>query len=193
MGTIIVIQYVTLDGVIEDPDGSRGTSYGGWAFRDGPPAVAEDKFHLGPLMDSGVLLLGRATWEMFAARWPGRPGAFAAKMNAIPKVVASRSAPDLSAWSGSRVLEGALVEGAEGLREHADVIVVGSTSIVRALMDADLVDEYRLLIVPEVVGAGERLFEPPTARRLALLAAEQHGSEALVRYGRSAGAEGTSS
>ena len=80
MGHVIVIEYITLDGVIEDPDGSQGTPRGGWAFTGGPPAVAEDKFHLGPLMDSGVLLLGRQTWQLFAARWPNRTGDFSSKM-----------------------------------------------------------------------------------------------------------------
>ena len=92
MGRVIVIEFVTLDGVITDPDGSGRTPYGGWAFRHGPETVAGDKFRLGDTMDSGMMLLGRKTWELFASLWPNRSDPFSQKMNAIPKRVATRSA-----------------------------------------------------------------------------------------------------
>ena len=91
MSRVIVIEFVSLDGVTQDPDGSDGTRQGGWAFRFGPEAVAGDKFHLGEVLDTGVMLLGRRTWELFAKIWPDRDNDFAAKMNAIPHHVAGRS------------------------------------------------------------------------------------------------------
>jgi dihydrofolate reductase len=188
MGSIIVIEYITVDGVVEDPDGSQGTARGGWAFPDGPPAVAEDKFHLGPLMDTGVLLLGRRTWELFAARWPSRTGEFPTKMNEIPKVVASRSRAAVDEWSNSSLMQGPLDDAVAQLREKGDVVVTGSLSLVPALVEADLVDEYRLLVVPIAIGAGTRLFpaaEHPVA--LELLSVEQAGQASLVRYGRRPG------
>jgi dihydrofolate reductase len=188
MGHVIVIEYITLDGVIEDPDGSQGTARGGWAFPEGPPAVAEDKFHLGPLMESGVLLLGRQTWEIFAARWPNRSGDFPTKMNEIPKVVATRSRTAVDEWQGSSLLDGPLDEAVRTLRDKGDVIVTGSISVVRALQLADLVDEYRLLVVPIALGSGVRLF-PATdeAQALELVSVEQTGQASLVRYARGGG------
>jgi dihydrofolate reductase len=91
MGSVIVIEFVSLDGVMQDPDGSDGFEHGGWAFRYGPEAVAGDKFKLRELFDTGALLLGRRTWELFARIWPSREDPFSAKMNAIPKLVASRT------------------------------------------------------------------------------------------------------
>lgn len=185
MGHVIVIEYITLDGVIEDPDGSQGTARGGWAFPGGPPAVAEDKFHLGPLMDSGVLLLGRQTWEFFAGRWPNRTGDFPSKMNQIPKVVATRSRTAVDEWQNSSLLDGPLDDAVGGLRAKGDVIVAGSLSIVGALQQADLVDEYRLLVVPIALGEGARLFPAVDGSQLLeLLSVEQTGQASLARYGR---------
>lgn len=78
--SVIVIEFITLDGIVSDPDGSAGTPLGGWAFRHGPEAVAGDKFRLGRTLDEGVLLLGRATWQLFSRLWPGRDDPFAARM-----------------------------------------------------------------------------------------------------------------
>ncbi len=91
MNRVIVIQFITLDGVVEDPDGSDGTPAGGWAFRFGPEAVAGDKFRLGPRLDTGAILVGRRTWELFAKIWPGRTDDFSAKLNAAPTASASRT------------------------------------------------------------------------------------------------------
>ena len=96
MPQTIVLAFSTLDGIIEDPDGSQRTPRGGWAFRDGP--VAPDHFRLGPKLDTGVLLLGRKTWELFSHIWPGRTDDFSLAMNRMPKLVASRTRTDLSAW-----------------------------------------------------------------------------------------------
>jgi dihydrofolate reductase len=181
--SVTVIQFVTLDGIVTDPDGSDGTPAGGWAFRHGPEAVAGDKFRLGSMMDDGVLLLGRKTWELFSRIWPKRDDPFSRKMTSIPKLVASAALTDTSAYPNSRVIDGDLVAAVR--REQRDVIVAGSTSVVRALMAADLVTEYRLLTFPTVLGAGERLFPaggPP--EYLELLSAEQAGPAVLSRYGR---------
>lgn len=185
MNRIIVIEFITLDGVMEDPDGSAGKPFGGWAFRYGPEAVAGDKFKLGPRLDTGALLLGRTTWELFSTIWPNQTDEFSTQMNKAPKWVASRTLTDVSAWSNSTVIQGELTTEVEGLRRDRDVIVIGSTSVVRALMQHDLVDEYRLLIFPAVLGAGQQLFDTPAgAENLRLLSVEQSGAAALLSYER---------
>jgi dihydrofolate reductase len=183
MGKVIVVEFVTADGVIEDPDGSGGTPAGGWAFHAGPEVFAGDKFDVGAEMASGVLLLGRTTWEMFSTRWPTRTGGFADLMNSTPKVVASRSLEDVSAWSNSSVMKGDLEDALAALTSAGDVVVVGSTSVVHALAASGLVDQYRVIVIPTVVGAGTRLF-PAGARptELALTSAEQRGPTVLLQY-----------
>lgn len=183
--SVTVIEFSTLDGVVEDPDGSGGTASGGWAFRYGPEAVAGDKFRLGATLDDGVLLLGRATWELFSKLWPGRDDPFSRRMNAVPKLVASRSLTDTSAWGNSRPLAGDLVEAVRD--ETRDVVVTGSLSVVRALAAAGLVDEYRLITFPVVLGAGERLFpDGGPATDLELVSVDRLGPAVLTRYRRPA-------
>ena len=185
MNRITVIQFITLDGVIEDPDGSDGTPGGGWAFRYGPEAVAGDKFRLGSRLDTGALLLGRTTWELFAKIWPGRSDEFSARMNAADKRVASRTLADVTAWNNSTLIEGELTSEAQRLRRERDVIVIGSTSVAHALMEHDLVDEYRLLVFPAVLGTGRRLFTSPAgAHDLRLVSAGPSGAAALLFYER---------
>jgi dihydrofolate reductase len=176
--SVIVIEFVTLDGIVSDPDGSAGTPTGGWAFRHGPDTVAGDKFRLGRTLDDGVLLLGRTTWQLFARLWPGRDDAFAARMNAVPKLVASRTFTDVSAWANSSVIPGDLVDTVR--RERRDIIVTGSLSVVHALMAADLIDEYRLLTFPTALGTGEGLF--PSVVHLECRSAEPAGAAVLSRY-----------
>ena len=179
----IVIEFVTLDGVVEDPDGSGGTPWGGWAFRHGPEAVAGDKFRLGSRLDTGVLLLGRRTWELFAKIWPGRTDAFASRMNAASKRVASRTLTDVGGWANSAVLEVELTDAVRQLRREWDIIVTGSTSVVQTLQENDLVDEYRLLVFPTVLGAGHRLYTGQGGvGDLRLLSVEQSGQAALLCY-----------
>jgi dihydrofolate reductase len=181
--SVIVIEFITLDGIVTDPDGSAGTPTGGWAFRHGPGTVAGDKFHLGKTLDEGVMLLGRTTWQLFSRIWPQRDDPFSARMNAVPKLVASRTLTDLSVWTNSQLLDGDLIDALE--HEARDVIITGSLNVVHALMAEGLIDEYRLLIFPTVLGTGERLF-PAGAPPLYLecLSAEQAGAAVLVRYGR---------
>jgi dihydrofolate reductase len=183
--SVIVIEFITLDGIVSDPDGSGGMPAGGWAFRHGPETVAGDKFRLGNKLDEGVMLLGRRTWQLFSRLWPGRDDPFSARMNAVPKLVATRGRIDTSAWANSQVIDGDLIDAVK--REPRDVIITGSLSVVHALMAEDLIDEYRLLTFPAILGTGERLFPPggPSAY-LECLSAEQAGAAVLARYGRTA-------
>jgi dihydrofolate reductase len=181
--SVIVIEFMTLDGKVNDPDGRGGTPTGGWAFRHGPETVAGDKFRLGRIMDDGVLLLGRRTWQLFSQLWPTRDDPFSARMNAIPKLVASRTLTDVSAWSNSRIVDGEPIATAGN--EQRDVIVAGSIGIAQSLIARDLVDEYRLLIFPTVLGVGDSLFPlglPP--RYLHCNSMEQAGAALLVQYRR---------
>ncbi|MGW8565258.1 dihydrofolate reductase family protein [Isoptericola sp. NPDC055881] len=182
----VVIEFITLDGIVTDPDPSSGAPQAGWAFRHGPVPVSGDAFRLGATLDEGVLLLGRRTWELFARIWPTRDDPFATRMNAVPKLVASHRRTDAevaAAWAGSRVVDGDLLTTVRD--EERDVVVMGSPSVAHALQAADLVDEYRLMTFPTVLGAGERLFaagSPPTA--LECVAVDRVGAAVLTRHRR---------
>ncbi|MGW5720231.1 dihydrofolate reductase family protein [Amycolatopsis sp. NPDC003865] len=176
--SVIVAEFLTLDGVVEDPDGSGGTATGGWAFRHGPEAVAGDKFRLGTLLDTGTLLLGRKTWELFSKLWPSRTDEFSVRLNNAAKLVASTTLTDLSAWQNSTLLQGDLVT--EVARHGGDVIVIGSVGVAQTLARHGLVDEYRVLVFPSVVGAGRRLFESPAD--LDLVSTDRVGAAVLSTY-----------
>jgi len=179
--SVIVIEFITIDGIVTDPDGSGGTPTGGWAFRHGPEAVTGDKFRIGSVLDEGVLLLGRKTWEMFSGIWPGRDDPFSARMNAVPKLVATRTLTDTGAWANSQAVDGDIVDAVK--REQRDVVIMGSLSLVHTLMGNDLIDEYRLLTFPTILGTGERLFPtgyPPA--QLELVSAAQLGPTVLSEY-----------
>jgi dihydrofolate reductase len=181
----IVVAFSTLDGIIQDPAGSEGTPAGGWVFRNGPQAVAGDRFKLGPALNRGVLVLGRKTWEQFARIFPSRTGEFDAAMNRIPKVVASRTLTDLSAFPNSALMDGDLARAVEKQKTEHDVIVMGSASVVHALAKRDLVDEYRILFFSSALGTGTRLFAADAApAHFRLVTAETSGQEILARYER---------
>jgi dihydrofolate reductase len=183
MGKVIVVAFITLDGIVEDPDGSWGLRDGGWAFHAGSEIFAGDKFDTGSLLEAGAaLLLGRRTWELFADRWPRRSGGFADVMNAATKLVVSHDPPALDAWPGSTALTGDLVDAVVAASANRDVIVVGSTNVVHQLAAADAVDEYRLATIPIAVGAGTPLFTEPTA--LALRNVESKATYTLAAYDR---------
>lgn len=185
MGRVIVTEFITLDGVISDPDGRAGTPTGGWAFRYGPETVAGDKFRLGTALDGGVFLLGRATWELFTQIWPHRDDDFANWLNSVHKVVVSKSLTDLSAWKNSTLIDTGLVEYVRRERERQNVVLTGSTTVVRELQEHDLVDEYRLLTFPAIVGEGERLFAGGVASTdFRLVSADKAGAAVLSRYER---------
>jgi dihydrofolate reductase len=160
MGKIVVSEFVSLDGVMEDPGGAEGTPFGGWAFKfdRGPDG---DRYKLEELMDAEAMLLGRVTYEGFAQAWPGRDDeqGFAARMNGMPKYVVSSTIENPS-WENTTVVRGDAAAEVAELRDKVDgnILVAGSTSLVHALHDAGLVDEYRLMIYPAVLGGGKRLF-----------------------------------
>lgn len=178
MGRLIVIQFTTLDGVVEDPDGSDGTRHGGWAMRHGPRGVAGDKFRLGPILHDGTLLFGRRTWEHFSTLWPRRDDDFSRAMNAATKAVLSHHPVDEAQWSNSHAVTQPLTEWMADTLTSTDIVVIGSQSIVSKLVADDLVDEYRLLIFPTALGAGHRLF--PEGCHLRLVSAEQVGPAMLA-------------
>ena len=177
MGRLIVVQFITLDGVVEDPDGSDRTAFGGWAMRHGPQGVAGDKFRLGPILEHGTLLFGRRTWEHFGTLWPTRDDSFSQAMNAATKRVATHREIDPTGWANSKAIEEPLSVWVRGTLTSTDVVVIGSGSIVDALREAELVDEYRLLVFPIAVGSGRRLF--PAMHRFELTHTEQVGPATL--------------
>jgi len=183
MSKVIVIEFVSLDGVTHDPDGNDGSPQGGWAFRYGPEAVTGDPFRLGELLDTGALLLGRRTWQFFTKVWPGREDPFSTKLNAMPKLVASRTLAHADEWQNSSVLRGDLAAEVRERKQAQDIVVMGSASVTRALMASDLVDEYRLMVFPLVLGEGTHLFPegtPPAS--LALVSAEPQGPAVRLIY-----------
>jgi dihydrofolate reductase len=156
MRRIVVSEFVTLDGVMEDPGGAEGFDRGGWAFQfeRGPEG---DKFKLDEVLEADALLLGRKTYEGFAKAWPTVTDevGFAEKMNSMPKYVVSSTleSPD---WNNSTVINGDVAE--EVAKLDGNILVAGSAQLVQTLMDHDLVDEYRLMIYPILLGSGRRLF-----------------------------------
>jgi dihydrofolate reductase len=158
MGRIVVTEFISLDGVIEAPGGGESFRHGGWSFEIGR-GVEGDKFKLDETMDSDALLLGRKTYEGFAAAWPGREGEFADKFNTMPKYVVTSTLeqPD---WSNTTPLKGDLAEEVAKLKERheRDIVVHGSAQLVQALLERDLVDELRLMVLPLVLGSGKQLF-----------------------------------
>jgi dihydrofolate reductase len=158
VGRIVVTEFVSLDGVMEDPGGSENFKHGGWSFEISRGDEG-DKFKLDEVFASDALLLGRRTYEGFAAAWPSRDGEFADKFNSMPKYVVSSTLenPD---WNNSTVLKGDLAEEVAKLKERhdGDIVVHGSAQLVQSLLEEDLVDELRLMVFPVVLGSGKRLF-----------------------------------
>jgi dihydrofolate reductase len=159
MGRIVVTEFVSLDGVMEDPGGSENFKHGGWAF-EFSRGEEGDRFKLDETMGSDALLLGRVTYEGFAQSWPERDGEFADKFNSMPKYVVSSTLEDPT-WTNTTVIEGGDVAAAVAKLkdEHAgDVVVHGSARLAQALLDQGLVDELRLMVFPVVLGKGKRIF-----------------------------------
>jgi dihydrofolate reductase len=165
MGRIVVTEFVSLDGVIEDPGGSEDFKYGGWSFEI-ERGDEGDRFKLDEAMNSDALLLGRRTYEGFAAAWPSRDGEFADKFNNMPKYVVSSTLKDPE-WNNSKVLDGDLAGEVSKLRDEVDgdIVVHGSAQLVQGLVENGLVDELRLMVFPVVLGAGKRLFGETSERQ----------------------------
>ena len=158
MGKLAVTEFVSVDGVFEDPGGAEDYEHGGWTFEydrgdDG------NQFKLDELTNSEVQLLGRVTYEGFAAAWPSREGPFADKLNSDPKYVVSNTLTD-PAWQNTTVISGDVVNGLKKLKDETEgtILVAGSGTLVRTLLENDLVDELRLMIFPTILGRGQRLF-----------------------------------
>ena len=160
MSRLVVSEFVTLDGVMEDPGGGEDFDRGGWAFQfdRGPEG---DRFKLDEALESDALLLGRVTYQGFAAAWPSITDevGFADKMNSMPKFVVSTTLADLK-WNNSTLLEGDIAAAVSKLKREpgGNILVAGSAQLVQTLMQHDLVDEYRLMVFPVVLGSGKRLF-----------------------------------
>jgi dihydrofolate reductase len=169
MGRIVVTEFISLDGVIEAPGGGEDYKYGGWTFEI-DRGEEGDQFKLDETMSSAALLLGRRTYEGFAAAWPERDGEFADKFNTMPKYVVSSTLRDPE-WTNSTVLSGDVVDEITKLKQEqdGDIVVHGSARLVQTLIENDLVDELRLMVFPVVLGTGKRLFgETNDKKRLQL-------------------------
>jgi dihydrofolate reductase len=161
MGKIVVTEFVTVDGVMEDPGGGEAFDRGGWAFQfeRGPEG---DKYKLDEVLEAEVLLLGRVTYRGFANAWPTVTDevGFADKMNSMPKYVVSSTMKDAE-WNNSTVLNGDAIEEVRKLKQQigGNILIEGSATLVNALVGHDLVDAYRLMVYPIVLGKGKRLFK----------------------------------
>jgi dihydrofolate reductase len=167
VGKIVITEFLSLDGVVEDPGGFRDFKYAGW----GKAAAAlfftwsldrgeeAEQFKLDETLGTEALLLGRVTYEEFAAAWAARDDELAGKFNSLPKYVVSSTLEDPE-WNNSTVLDGDVVKEVSRLKGEldGDMVVYGSVRLARALLEHDLVDELRLMVCPVVLGAGERLF-----------------------------------
>jgi dihydrofolate reductase len=176
MGRIVVTEFVSLDGVMEAPGGGEDFQRGGWTL-DVDQGEDGARFKLEETLDAEAVLLGRVTYERFAAAWPAQQGEFADKFNAMPKYVVSSTLQDPQ-WHNSTVLDGDVVEEAAKLRQNrdGDIVVHGSARLVQTLVEHDLVDEVRLMVFPVVVGAGKHLFgDTGGTKRLRLVDARTVG------------------
>jgi len=181
MAKIIVTEFVSLDGVMEDPGGAEDFKYGGWTF-EFERGDEGNKFKLDETMEADALLLGRKTYEGFAAAWPSREGEFAEKFNTMPKYVVS-STMGTADWSNSTVLKGDVVDEVRKLKDERDgtIQVPGSQQLVETLFDNDLVDQLNLMVFPVVLGAGRRLFgETSDKKRLELAESRAVGDGVLI-------------
>jgi dihydrofolate reductase len=183
MGKLVVSEFISLDGVIEDPGGSEGSANGGWTFRFPAPEGQQVKFD--ELMASDVQLLGRVTYTGFAANWPQMEeaaGEFGARMNQMPKVVVSTTLTEAT-WQNTTIVAGDVPAAVARLKERyaGDVLVAGSATLVRTLREHRLVDEYRLMVHPVLLGTGKRLFQDGApAGDLALVDFRRVGPDVLL-------------
>jgi dihydrofolate reductase len=193
MGKLIVTEFISLDGIIEDPGGAEGYAHGGWAFRS--PAPDSEQFKFGELLAADVQLMGRVTYDGFAAAWPAMEestGEFGKKMNSMPKVVVSTTLTSPQ-WKNTTVISGHVPEEVARLKERytGDVLVPASATLVETLRANDLVDEYRLMVHPVVLGSGKRLFKDEAGgTELELVESRPMGPSVLLLIYRPAGRGG---
>ena len=178
---------VSLDGVFQDPAGDEGFTRGGWVglIKDRPQLA---KLALDEALGAEAMLMGRRTYEWFAARWPSRVGELADRLNAMPKYVASATL-EHPTWTNSTVLTGDLSDAVATLKHEleGEIVVPASARVVRTLMELDFVDELRIKIFPVVLGAGERLFGETNGMNALRLVEVQilDGDTAFLTYQRS--------
>jgi dihydrofolate reductase len=165
MGRIIVTEFISVDGVVEDPGGSEDFKHGGWSFEFNRGEEG-DQFKVDETLDAEAQLLGRVTYEGFADAWPSRDGEFADKFNSMPKYVVSSTLKNPE-WSNSTVLDGDMAESVAKLKGEVDgdIVVHGSVQLVQGLIEHGLVDELRLMVFPVVLGGGKRLFGETSDKR----------------------------
>jgi len=167
MGKIVVTEFVSLDGVMEAPGGGENYRHGGWTFEI-DRGEEGDAFKFDEVMEADAQLLGRVTYEGFAAAWPNYTDevGFADKMNAMPKYVVSSTLQNAD-WNNSTILSGDVVAEVKKLRDEVDgvILVAGSARLVQTLLENDLVDELRLMVFPVVLGSGKRLFGETTDKK----------------------------
>jgi dihydrofolate reductase len=174
MSRIVVTEFVSLDGVMEDPGGSENFKHGGWSFEFNRGEEG-DKFKVDETMASDALLLGRVTWQEFAKHWPSREGEFADRFNNMPKYVVSSTLENADAWANSTIISGDVVAEIAKLREQpgGDIVVHGSAQLAQTLFENDLVDELRLMVFPVVLGSGKRLFGEMSDKKTLRLASSR--------------------
>jgi dihydrofolate reductase len=173
VGRIIVTEFVSLDGVMEDPGGSEDFKYGAWTF-EFSRGEEGDKFKLDETFDAAAQLLGRKTYEGFAEAWPSRDGEFADRFNSMPKYVVSSTLKDPE-WTNTTVLDGDVRESVSRLRDEidGDIVVHGSRQLAQTLLELDLVDRLHLMVFPVVLGAGRRLFGETSDKKTLRLVSHQ--------------------
>ena len=184
MRKIVVTEFISLDGVIEDPGGSETFKFGGWTRPYWNDEIA--KFKGDELFAADAHLLGRVTYQGFAAAWPSRTdeAGFADRMNNLPKYVVSTTL-EKAEWNNSTIIKENIAEEVSKLKQQpsGDILVAGSATLVQTLMQHDLIDEYRLLTYPVVLGSGKRLFKDGTKATLKLIEAKMFSSGVvLLRY-----------
>jgi dihydrofolate reductase len=164
MGRIVVTEFVSIDGVMEAPGGGEGFAYDGWTFAF--DRGEGDQFKLDETRNSAALLLGRVTYDGFAAAWPNMHDEFADKFNSMPKYVVSSTLTD-AAWNNSTILRGDVAKEVAQLKTdvEGDIYVHGSAQLVQALLEHDLVDEVHLMVFPVVLGQGKRVFGPTSDKK----------------------------
>ena len=183
MGKLVISEFISVDGIIEDPGGSEGTPQGGWSFRH--PAPGSEAFKLDELKAGDALLLGRVTYDGFAAAWPAMEettGDFGPRMNSMPKFVVSTTLTE-AAWRNSTIISGDVPIQVAKLKEQydGDILVYGSATLVDTLRQNGLIDEYRLMIHPVLVGSGKRLFrEGAVPGDLTLVESHSVGPDVIV-------------